>query len=162
MAAVPDKEKALSRASASERKGSVMRLGERPAQHMSVIPPARSPWTLRSGWVVCRADGSWNLDRSDGKTTVALHAVANASGQAGSRRSSTPSTRSTRSTRRRSGWTPTLLVSQPDTGEQALEIADMLIAPGRWTSSSSTRSPRWCGPRSRARWVTVTSACKPG
>jgi recombination protein RecA len=27
-----------------------------------------------------------------------------------------------------------LLISQPDTGEQALEIADMLTAPGRSTS----------------------------
>ena len=32
-----------------------------------------------------------------------------------------------------------LLISQPDTGEQALEIADMLIRPEPQMSSSSTR-----------------------
>ncbi len=48
-----------------------------------------------------------------------------------SRRSSTRSTRSTRSTPSRSGSTSTpSLVSQPDTGEQALEIADMLVRSG--------------------------------
>jgi RecA/RadA recombinase len=58
--------------------------------------------------------------------------------------------------------TDALLVSQPDTGEQALEIADMLIRSARSTSSSSTRSPRWCpAPRSRARWATATSVCRP-
>ena len=48
-----------------------------------------------------------------------------------------------------------LLISQPDTGEQALEITDMLVrsgalAPGRWTGSltaslrsSRNRSGRW-------------------
>ena len=51
-----------------------------------------------------------------------------------------------------------LLVSQPDTGEQALEIAETLIRVGEWTSSSSTRSPRSCrGPRSRATWATPSS-----
>ena len=55
-----------------------------------------------------------------------------------------------------------LLISQPDTGEQALEIADMLVRSGPWTSSSSTRSPRSPrGPRSRARWATATSASGP-
>jgi RecA/RadA recombinase len=55
-----------------------------------------------------------------------------------------------------------LLVSQPDTGEQALEIADMLIRSGRSTSSSSTRSRRSCrAPRSRARWATATSVSRP-
>ena len=47
---------------------------------------------------------------------------------AASRPSSTPSTRSTRSTPSASAWTRReLLISQPDNGEQALEIADMLV-----------------------------------
>jgi recombination protein RecA len=47
-----------------------------------------------------------------------------------------------------------LLISQPDTGEQALEIADMLVRSGGSTSSSSTRSRRWCPrPKSKARWA---------
>ena len=51
---------------------------------------------------------------------------------AASRPSSTPSTRSTPTTPSKLGVdTDALLVSQPDTGEQALEIADMLIRSGR-------------------------------
>ena len=47
-----------------------------------------------------------------------------------------------------------LLVSQPDTGEQALEIAELLIRSGASTSSPSTRSPRSSRRRrSRARWA---------
>ena len=55
-----------------------------------------------------------------------------------------------------------LLISQPDTGEQALEITDMLVRSGASTSSSSTRwPPSRPGPRSRARWATATSASRP-
>ena len=58
--------------------------------------------------------------------------------------------------------TDELLVSQPDTGEQALEIADMLIRSGAWISWSSTRWPRWSRVRrSRGEWATATSACRP-
>ena len=54
-----------------------------------------------------------------------------------------------------------LLISQPDTGEQALEIADMLVRSAASTSSSSTRSRRSCRrPRSRARWATSSPACR--
>ncbi len=35
-----------------------------------------------------------------------------------------------------------LLVSQPDTGEQALEITDMLVRSARWIWWSSTRLRR--------------------
>ncbi len=50
---------------------------------------------------------------------------------AGSRRSSTPSTRSIPNTPRSLGVDiDNLIVSQPDTGEQALEIADILIRSG--------------------------------
>ena len=57
-----------------------------------------------------------------------------------------------------------LLVSQPDTGEQALEIAEARSsARARSTSSPSTRSRRSCRRRrSRARWATATSACRRG
>ena len=37
-----------------------------------------------------------------------------------------------------------LLISQPDTGEQALEIVDMLVRSGAVDWSWSTRWPRWC------------------
>jgi recombination protein RecA len=52
--------------------------------------------------------------------------------RAGSQRLSTWSTRSTRLTRASWGWTSTnLLVSQPDYGEQALEITNHLITSGQ-------------------------------
>jgi recombination protein RecA len=56
-----------------------------------------------------------------------------------------------------------LLVSQPDTGEQALEIAEMLVRSGAVDVWWWTRWPPWCpGPRSRARWATAMWACRRG
>ena len=56
-----------------------------------------------------------------------------------------------------------LLISQPDTGEQALEIADMLIRSGAIDvividSVAALTPPR----RSKARWGTPTSVCRRG
>jgi recombination protein RecA len=56
-----------------------------------------------------------------------------------------------------------LLISQPDTGEQALEIADMLIRSGALDvvviDSVAALVPE---PRSRGRWATPMSDCRPG
>ena len=55
-----------------------------------------------------------------------------------------------------------LLVSQPDHGEQALEIADMLIRSGAVdvvaidSVAALTPRPSW-----RGRWATSRSACRP-
>src|SRR5215469_7975373 len=53
-----------------------------------------------------------------------------------------------------------LLVSQPDTGEQALEIADMLVRSGAVdvvvVDSVAALTPRL---KSKAKWATPTSAC---
>ena len=50
-----------------------------------------------------------------------------------------------------------LLVSQPDTGEQALEITEALVRSNAidvlWQRSFRAR-------RSRAKWATATSACR--
>lgn len=55
-----------------------------------------------------------------------------------------------------------LLVSQPDTGEQAWRSARRLSAPARSTPLLWTPLPPWCrAPRSRARWVTAMSVCRP-
>ena len=65
---------------------------------------------------------------SSGKTTLCYHIAANAQKPAGSWPSSTPSTPWTRATPSNLGVNvDELLVSQPDTGEQALEIAETLI-----------------------------------
>jgi len=55
-----------------------------------------------------------------------------------------------------------LLISQPDTGEQALEITDMLVRSGAVdivVIDSVAASRR--RPRSRARWASCRSACTP-
>ena len=81
-------------------KGAVMRLGEeRGAASRVAGHPDRlaSASTSRSGAAATRA-GGWSRSSAPsraGKTTLALHAIAEVQAQAGSRRSSTPSTRST-------------------------------------------------------------------
>ena len=59
--------------------------------------------------------------------------------------------------------TDDLLISQPDTGEQALEIAETLVRSGAVDvlviDSVAALVPR---PSSRARWATPTWACRPG
>src|SRR5205814_10192663 len=68
---------------------------------------------------------------SSGKTTVALHAVANAQANGGVAAFIDAEHALDPVYARALGVdTDALLVSQPDTGEQALEIADMLIRSG--------------------------------
>ena len=57
-----------------------------------------------------------------------------------------------------------LLVSQPDTGEQALEICETLVRSGAVdVVVDRTRSPRWCRRRrSTATWATAMSASRRG
>jgi protein RecA len=132
-----DKEKALGLALAQIDKqfgkGSVMRLGERPDMPMAVIPTGSIALDV--------ALGIGGLPRgriveifgpeSSGKTTVALHAVANAQRLGGiaafidAEHALDPDYAQALGVD-----TDALLVSQPDTGEQALEIADMLIRSG--------------------------------
>ncbi|HLU34090.1 MAG TPA: recombinase RecA [Natronosporangium sp.] len=137
MAAVPDKEKALELALAQidkqYGKGSVMRLGERPTMEMPVIPTGSIALDI--------ALGVGGLPRgriveiygpeAGGKTTLALHAVANAQ-QAGGIAAFIDAEHALDPEYAKAIGVDTdaLLVSQPDTGEQALEIADMLIRSG--------------------------------
>ncbi len=136
-AQTPDREKALGLALAQIDKqfgkGSVMRLGERPDTPMAVIPTGSIALDI--------ALGIGGLPRgrvieiygpeSSGKTTVALHAVANAQQLGGiaafidAEHALDPDYAQALGVD-----TDALLVSQPDTGEQALEIADMLIRSG--------------------------------
>jgi recombination protein RecA len=137
MAAGFDREKALDVALAQiekqHGKGSVMRLGERAAAPIEVIPTGSIALDV--------ALGIGGLPRgrvieifgpeSSGKTTVALHAVANAQ-TAGGLAAFIDAEHALDPEYARSLGVDTdaLLVSQPDTGEQALEIADMLIRSG--------------------------------
>ncbi|KNA93068.1 recombinase RecA [Gordonia sp. w5E2] len=138
MAAAPqDREKALDLALAqidkNFGKGSVMRLGEESRQPIEVIPTGSIALDV--------ALGIGGLPRgrvveiygpeSSGKTTVALHAVANAQAAGGIAAFIDAEHALDPDYAARLGVdTDALLVSQPDTGEQALEIADMLIRSG--------------------------------
>jgi recombination protein RecA len=137
MAAAFDRDKALDVAlgqiDKQFGKGSVMRLGDRPYVPIEVIPTGSIALDL--------ALGIGGLPRgrvieiygpeSSGKTTVALHAVANAQAAGGVAAFIDAEHALDPEYARALGVdTDSLLVSQPDTGEQALEIADMLIRSG--------------------------------
>src|SRR6187431_61041 len=137
MSQAPDREKALELALAqiekNHGKGSVMRLGDEVRQPISVIPTGSIALDV--------ALGIGGLPRgrvveiygpeSSGKTTVALHAVANAQRAGGIAAFIDAEHALDPEYARAIGVdTDALLVSQPDTGEQALEIADMLIRSG--------------------------------
>jgi recombination protein RecA len=137
MTQAPDREKALELAMAqiekSYGKGSVMRLGDEVRQPISVIPTGSIALDV--------ALGIGGLPRgrvveiygpeSSGKTTVALHAVANAQAAGGIAAFIDAEHALDPDYANKLGVdTDSLLVSQPDTGEQALEIADMLIRSG--------------------------------
>src|SRR6476659_4629631 len=132
-----DKDKALSsvmgQIEKSYGKGAVMRLGDDIRPPIEVIPTGSSALDV--------ALGSGGLPRgrvveiygpeSSGKTTVALHAVANAQRQGGIAAFIDAEHALDPEYAAKLGVdTDALLVSQPDTGEQALEIMDMLIGSG--------------------------------
>lgn len=133
----PDRDKALETAltqiERSFGKGSVMRLGEEGHVPVEVIPTGSI--------ALDSALGIGGLPRgriveiygpeSSGKTTVALHAVASAQKNGGVAAFIDAEHALDPEYARHLGVdTDALLVSQPDTGEQALEIADMLIRSG--------------------------------
>ncbi|WP_337061071.1 recombinase RecA [Kineococcus sp. G2] len=137
MPAPADREKALESALAaidkSFGKGSVMRLGDESRPPIEVIPTGAISLDV--------ALGIGGLPRgrvvevygpeSSGKTTVALHAVANAQKAGGIAAFIDAEHALDPDYAAKLGVdTDALLVSQPDTGEQALEIADMLIRSG--------------------------------
>ena len=114
-------------------KGSIMKLGAREIQAVPVI----STGSL----ALDKALGVGGLPRgrvvevygpeSSGKTTLALHAVAEAQRQGGIAAFIDAEHALDVSYAKRLGVDcDELLVSQPDTGEQALEIADMLVRSG--------------------------------
>jgi recombination protein RecA len=132
-----DRDKALDMALAQIDKqfgkGSVMRLGDTPAQAMKVIPTGSIALDIAlgiGGLPRGRVIEVYGPEAS-GKTTVALHAVANAQAAGGIAAFVDAEHALDPEYARSIGVdTDALLVSQPDTGEQALEIADMLIRSG--------------------------------
>ncbi len=133
----PDREKALGIALAQIEKqfgkGSVMRLGDEGRAPVEVIPTGSIALDV--------ALGIGGLPRgrvveiygpeSSGKTTVTLHAVASVQTAGGIAAFIDAEHALDPEYAKALGVdTDSLLVSQPDTGEQALEIADMLIRSG--------------------------------
>ncbi len=124
---------ALSQIDRAFGKGSVMRLGDDTRPPVEVIPTGSIALDV--------ALGTGGLPRgriievygpeSSGKTTVALHAVANAQKNGGIAAFIDAEHALDPEYAKKLGVdTDALLVSQPDTGEQALEIMDMLIRSG--------------------------------
>jgi recombination protein RecA len=114
-------------------KGSVMKMGDRKAVAMEVIPTGSVALDI--------ALGVGGLPRgrvveiygpeSSGKTTVALHAIANAQKAGGIAAFIDAEHALDPEYAKKLGVDiDALLVSQPDTGEQALEIMDMLVRSG--------------------------------
>ena len=137
MAANNDREKALEsvlgQIDKAFGKGSVMRLGEETRAPIEVIPTGSVALDV--------ALGIGGLPRgrvieiygpeSSGKTTVALHAVASAQRNGGIAAFIDAEHALDPEYAKKLGVdTDALLVSQPDTGEQALEIMDMLVGSG--------------------------------
>ena len=133
----PDREKALGIALAQIEKqygkGSIMRLGDEGRAPVEVIPTGSIALDV--------ALGIGGLPRgrvieiygpeSSGKTTLTLHAVASVQANGGIAAFIDAEHALDPEYAQKLGVdTDALLVSQPDTGEQALEIADMLIRSG--------------------------------
>jgi recombination protein RecA len=132
-----DKEKALEAALIQiERqfgKGSVMRLGDEARVPIEVIPSGSISLDVAlgiGGYPRGRVIEVYGPE-SSGKTTVALHAVANAQKAGGIAAFIDAEHALDPEYAKKLGVdTDALLVSQPDTGEQALEIVDMLVRSG--------------------------------
>ncbi|GAA2091038.1 recombinase RecA [Actinomadura alba] len=135
--AANDREKALETALAQiERqfgKGSVMRLGDEGRVPVEVIPTGSISLDVAlgiGGLPRGRVIEIYGPEGS-GKTSIALHAVANAQKKGGIAAFVDAEHALDPEYAKRLGVdTDALLVSQPDTGEQALEITDMLIRSG--------------------------------
>ncbi|MFN8018328.1 MAG: ATPase domain-containing protein [Acidimicrobiales bacterium] len=146
-------------------KGSVMRMGEKETMAIATVPTGALALDI--------ALGVGGLPRgrvveiygpeSSGKSTLAMHVVAEAQRNGGicayidAEHAMDPVYAANIGVD-----IDELLISQPDTGEQALEIADMLVRSGALDvvviDSVAALTP---GPRSRARWATATSASRP-
>ena len=124
---------ALAQVEKSFGKGSAMRLGDRPEQDVEVIPTGSLALDMALGIGGLPKGRIVEIygPESSGKTTLALHVVANAQKAGGVAAFIDAEHALDPVYARKLGVdTDSLIVSQPDNGEQALEIADMLIRSG--------------------------------
>jgi recombination protein RecA len=137
MSISPDKVKAVESAMVQiERqfgKGSIMKLGDSPVVAVPVISTGSLALDLALGVGGLPRGRVTEIfgPESSGKTTLALHAVAEAQKKGGiAAFIDAEHALDTAYARRLGVNCDELLVAQPDTGEQALEIADMLLRSG--------------------------------
>jgi recombination protein RecA len=113
--------------------GALMRLGERPQQKVQVIPSGSLALDIALGVGGIPRGRIIELfgAESSGKTTVAMHVVGEAQKMGGVGAIIDAEHALDPTYARRLGLdVDNLLVSQPETGEQALEIADVLVRSG--------------------------------
>ena len=132
-----EKNKALDAAMAQiERafgKGSIMRMGSRPTEAIEVIPSGSLGLDMALGIGGLPRGRSVEIygPESSGKTTLALHAIAEAQKRGGTCAFLDAEHALDPAYARKLGVdVDNLLISQPDAGEQALEIADTLVRSG--------------------------------
>ncbi|HLU29020.1 MAG TPA: recombinase RecA, partial [Glycomyces sp.] len=114
-------------------KGSVMRLGEKPKQNIRTIPTGSIALDVALGVGGLPQGRIVEIygPESSGKTSLALHAMANVQAAGGIAAMIDAEHALDPTYAEAIGVdVDALLVSQPDTGEQALEIADMLVRSG--------------------------------
>ena len=134
---IPDRKRALEAALAQiERtfgKGSIMRLGDNTAQEIEVIPTGSIglDHALGVGGIPRGRVTEVFGPESSGKTTLTLHVIAEAQ-KAGGQAAFIDAEHAldARYARALGVDIDNLLISQPDTGEQALEIAETLVRSG--------------------------------
>jgi recombination protein RecA len=137
---------ALSQIEKSFGKGAIMRLGDAPHVALSAIPSGALSLDLALGV------GGYPRGRiveiygpeSSGKTTLTLHAVAEAQKSGGTCAFIDVEHALDPTYAKRIGVdTDSLLLSQPDYGEQALDIAETLVRSGTiMTQNSEAHSPK--------------------
>ena len=114
-------------------KGTIMKLGDQPKWEVSVIPSGSIALDAAlgiGGYPRGRVIEIYGPE-SSGKTTLAIHAIAQAQKQGGIAAIIDAEHAFDRTYAKNLGVDlETLLISQPDNGEQALEIADNLIRSG--------------------------------
>ena len=144
---------ALSKIEKDFGKGSIMKLGEEKIENVDVIP------TGSIGLNAALGVGGYPRGRiieiygpeSSGKTTLAIHAIAEAQKAGGVAAFIDAEHAFDRFYAEKLGVDiNNLYISQPDNGEQALEIADQLI-----------RSSAIDILKLRVTWATLPSACRP-
>jgi hypothetical protein len=146
-------------------KGSIMRLGSKEA-----IVPDCGDFTEPISFDAALGVGGFPRGRvvevfgpeSSGKTTITLQSSPKRRSWAAWPLSSMPNTRSILAYAKKLGVdVDNLLVSQPDYGEQALEITEALVRSAPSTCWWSIRSPRsFPRPNWTAKWATATWACR--